>query len=360
MKSIKNHFNDIKSKGVKIIFEKILNLLNTYTLRFFKKFIFIVYLGFVFSSLYKKETRPLNTKKILFVSSVWGKKFEDCFIKFTLSSLLATKNIPLLLQQDYKIKFIISIVPNSDFENTIINKINSIISSEKYEIEFFYYEKMSISMMHKYQIKMFEKSIDENAIIWPAHPDHCYSNGSISNMISMIDSDDCCIGAPIFRVEEDKFMQDIKVSNFLNSTPKEFINTSIKNFHKSLVNSFIDNELNNSWLTGISVKKIGSNNLLVTFIVPNIFAARLNKSDIKFFKKRTYNAYDMSWPSKLLIEKRLRLVSASDIFFAAELTNKDNHIDYNFTKNFNPRKDYKRNLHSGIIGSFTYFINCSK
>ena len=175
-----------------------------------------------------------------------------------------------------------------------------------------------------------------------------------------MDSDDCCIAAPIFRVDEDSFKKQIQSNDGLLISHNDFINISIKCFHKSLIKSFVEETANNSWLTGISIKQLQNKNLLVTDIVPNVFAARMNKSDIKFFQNKSYNAFDMSWPSKLLIEKRLRIVPSSDIFFAAELTDKNQHIDYNYTLKFNPRNDLKRNLHSNVMGSFTYLINCYK
>ena len=359
MKNLKRHIYEIRSKGIFIIFSKLQKLINSYTLILLKRILFILYLGFIFSSFKKKNNDKLKSDKIIFGTVVWG-DFIKLYTKFTLPSLLASHNIPLLISSGYKIKLLISTNRDINFEKNIRILISKHININKVEIEFHHNENMKSSLLNQYLNKIYEQSVNENAIIWSAHPDHCYSNGSVSNLISMIDSDDCCIAAPHFRVDEDKFIKVFNLNNSEAYNNHEFINVSINCFHKSLLKSFDNQKLNNSWLTGISIKKIHKNKMFVNHIVPTVFVAKINKSDLKFFKKRTYNSFDMSWPSKLLIEKRLRFVSSSDIFFAIELTENNLNEDYKFTYKFNPRNDLKRNMHSNILGSFTYVINYYK
>tara|TARA_B100001123_G_scaffold391902_1_gene470626 strand:+ start:511 stop:1590 length:1080 start_codon:yes stop_codon:yes gene_type:complete len=359
MKKISDHYKDIKTKGYKEIYRKIRDFYSFVFLQRFNRFFFIFYLALKFANHKKKNFNNNKLNRIIICSVMWG-AYKELFIKFGLTSLLSNKNIPLLIERGFKIKFIIATIPNPTFENQVLNKLQSTLSKDNFEIEFHYYEKMESDKIKQYLIKIYEQSVKEDTIIWPANPDHSYSDGSISNVISMMDSDDCCIAAPIFRVDEDSFKKQIQSNDGLLISHNDFINISIKCFHKSLIKSFVEETANNSWLTGISIKQLQNKNLLVTDIVPNVFAARMNKSDIKFFQNKSYNAFDMSWPSKLLIEKRLRIVPSSDIFFAAELTDKNQHIDYNYTLKFNPRNDLKRNLHSNVMGSFTYLINCYK
>ena len=360
MKKISDHFRDLQNKGYKEFFRKIKDFLFSITFQPINKFLFVLYLGYRFAIYKKINFNNKKYKKIIFGTVIFGKKFENSFINYTLQSLIQNKNIPSLLKQGFKIKFIISLEYNENLEKKICDKINLVLLNKNYQIEFHHNENMKSSLLNQYLNKIYEQSVNENAIIWSAHPDHCYSNGSVSNLISMIDSDDCCIAAPHFRVDEDKFIKVFNLNNSEAYNNHEFINVSINCFHKSLLKSFDNQKLNNSWLTGISIKKIHKNKMFVNHIVPTVFVAKINKSDLKFFKKRTYNSFDMSWPSKLLIEKRLRFVSSSDIFFAIELTENNLNEDYKFTYKFNPRNDLKRNMHSNILGSFTYVINYYK
>ncbi len=356
MKDLKTHISEIKSGGILTILTKIKNFINSYTFIILKKFFFIIYLGFIYSSFKKKDFNILNSQKIIFGSVVWGKKFENIYFKFTLSSLLTNKNIPLLIERGFKIKFIIATIPNPTFENQVLNKLQSTLSKDNFEIEFHYYEKMESDKIDQYLIKIYEQSVKEDTIIWPANPDHSYSDGSISNVISMMDSDDCCIAAPIFRVDEDSFLKNFKkqeISFSLNS----LIPFSLENLHSS---NLLALRKNIGWITGIVFEKI-NNNYLVTHVVQNIFAARMNQSDIKFFKKHSYDVFDHRWPSKIFLQKRLKLVSTSDLFFSVELTNKDygklnKTNDYWNFSNLPLRYNNKRYLHSNIMGICPYFL----
>ena len=126
---------------------------------------------------------------------------------------------------------------------------------------------------------------------------------------------------------------------------------------------------NVSWTSGISIEKT-SIGYLATNTLPAVWCAKILKSDIKYFKKHRANIHDHLWPSKLLIERRLRVVSSSDICFSVELTDENSekypklsrlgywhkYRDYPLRYNFENR----RNIHSVVMGSFNYHINYDK
>ncbi|MDB0003605.1 hypothetical protein N9E50_03045 [Alphaproteobacteria bacterium] len=353
MKSFNEHLSDIRNNGLKDIFRKSGNVFITYIISPIKKFFLIIYLATRFAIHKKDNFNNFNSNKIIFASVVWG-RFNKLYTNFTLPSLLTKNNIPLLIEQGYKIKFVISTIKDINFEKDIRETISKSISIEKIKLEFNYNDSMEATNLNKYLNKIYEQSIIENAIIWPANPDHCYSNGSVSNLLAMMDSDDCCIAAPIFRINEEEFLKNVNEVYDFNKF--NVLEKSFEHLHDEWKSSFVNHKQNNSWLTGIVIKEINKYSFLVQSLAQNVFVSKLNHSDLRFFKRKTYNAYDMSWPSKLLVEKRLRIVPSSDVFFASEFTLKNQYTEYKFSKKFNSRNDFKRNLHSSILGSFTYLL----
>ncbi|MDB0003604.1 hypothetical protein N9E50_03040, partial [Alphaproteobacteria bacterium] len=143
----------------------------------------------------------------------------------------------------------------------------------------------------------------------------------------------------------------------LNFSNEFFIPFSIKNFDPTLILSL---KKNIGWITGITFEKLG-NNFLITHVVQNIFVGKMNYSDIKFFNKYSYNVFDHRWPSKLFFEKRLKMVSSSDLFYCIELTApgyskiKDLTDHWNLS-NLPLRYNNKRYFHSNLMGMTPYFL----
>jgi len=353
MKKFNEHLSDIKNNGPQDIFRKSRNVFITYIISPIKKFFLVIYLAIRFAIHKKDNFNNFKSNKIIFASVVWG-RFNKLYTNFTLPSLLTKNNIPFLIEQGYKIKFVISTIKDINFEKDIREKISKYISIEKIKLEFHYNDTMEVNLLHNYFNRLFEQSVKENAIIYTANPDHCYSNGSVSNLIAMMDSDDCCIAAPIFRINEEEFLKTF--GEIYDFNKFDLLERSFEHLHNEWKLSFVNHKHNNSWLTGIVIKEINKYSFLVQSLAQNVFVSKLNYSDLRFFKRKTYNAYDMSWPSKLLVEKRLRIIPSSDVFFAAEFTPKNQYTEYKFSKKFNSRSDFKRNLHSSILGSFTYLL----
>ena len=371
MKPIKEHFKDISKNGIGIIFNKILNLTKEFINRY-KKFIFLIKLGFIFAFYKKKKNNNDVHKKILIGAYVWGEPFVKKLVEVSFPSYFSKNNIPRLIKSGYQVEFIIitekNIKNKKVFEDTLANllKENELKSSDL-KIEFIYKKDMNYDHLSKYMIYHLKESIKRNAIWFWLCSDILITDGSVTNLVSMIDSDDCAVGMPVFRVKRSEFLEEFKNKN---NSKENILQLSFKNFFSDVTNSFKDDQNKNvSWTTGISIEKSG-NGYLATNTLPAVWCAKIIKSDIVYFQKNRANIHDHLWPSKLLVERRLRVVSSSDVCYAVELTDEHSekypllqrlgywhkYKDYPLRYNF----DNRRNIHSVVMGSFNYHINFIK
>ena len=116
-----------------------------------------------------------------------------------------------------------------------------------------------------------------------------------------------------------------------------------------------------SWGSGVVIERLFDKNLLVTFSIPSPFMFRVSKSDIDFFIKNDFNVFDHSWPSKLMMQQRLRVIPSSEISFVIELRDNEKDIPSNtpleLKGSFIPlRHITRRRLHTVLLSSFTYLL----
>ncbi|MDC0498846.1 hypothetical protein OAO21_06730, partial [Alphaproteobacteria bacterium] len=227
-------------------------------------------------------------------------------------------------------------------------------------------EKIKINKeeMSNILIGFFEKSIIQNSILLFVNADVMCSDGSIYNLAKMIDTNDCVVATATFAVDEKEFTKYFKNNKF-NNNLNFLIEISSKFFHKSILKSFKDHPDNMSWGTGIVIEKLFDDNLLVTYSVPSPFMCRVSDSDIKFFKKYSFNVFDHSWPSKLMMEQRLRVIPSSEVSFIIELQDNEGDVPSPTPKdliNFHqpPRHVTRRRMHTVLLSSFTYLLKFNK
>ncbi len=370
MKPIKKHIEEISNNGIKIVFKKFFNFLKE-CLSFYKKFIFLIKLGLIFAFYEKKNDKIQVKKKMLLGCIVWGESYIRKATEVCFPSYFSKNNIPKLILEGYEIELIIITEPNDKNKKIFLDVLENLLiknnlSLKHLKVEFIFREKMSIDNHSSYLICHFEEAIKRDSIYFFLTPDILITDGSVTNLVSMIDSNDCCVGTPVFRVKRSEFLQEFKNKD---NTKENILMLSFKYFFSDIVNSFKTNSnINNnvSWTSGVSIEK-SEVGYLATNTLPAVLCAKLTKSDIQYYKKYRANIHDHLWPSKLLIERRLRVVSSSDLCFAAELT-EENSIRYsklNRLGNWHKFRDYplrynfenRRNIHSVVMGSFNYHIN---
>ncbi|MAV82996.1 MAG: hypothetical protein CMI90_06005 [Pelagibacteraceae bacterium] len=374
MKPIKKHIEEVSNNGIKILLKKFFNLFKE-CLNFYKKFIFLIKLGLIFAFYEKRNDKIPVKKKILLGCIVWGESYIRKLTEVSFPSYFSKNNIPKLIKEGYEIELIIITEPNDNYKQIFLDILENLLIKNKLslkdlKIEFIFKEQMNYDNLSSYMICHFEESIKRDSIWFWLCPDILITDGSVTNLVSMIDSNDCCVGTPVFRVKRSEFLREFKNKD---NTKENILMLSFKHFFSDIVNSFKTKQsnINNnvSWTTGISIEK-SNIGYLATNTLPAVWCAKIIKSDIQYYKKYRANIHDHLWPSKLLIERRLRVVSSSDLCFAVELT-EENSIKYpklNRLGYWHKLRDYplrynfenRRNIHSVVMGSFNYHINYDK
>ena len=86
---------------------------------------------------------------------------------------------------------------------------------------------MNYDDLSNYMICHFKEALRRDSIWFWLCPDILITDGSVTNLVSMIDSDDCCVGTPVFRVNRNEFLK--KFSNKDNSK-ENILDLSFKYF----------------------------------------------------------------------------------------------------------------------------------
>ncbi|MAV82995.1 MAG: hypothetical protein CMI90_06000 [Pelagibacteraceae bacterium] len=365
MKSINKHLNEINKKGPKELWRKIYTFLFYGGFHLLQKFFFIIFLAYNYSKTKNKTDIGKNNKKILIGTIVWGNLYNDYLINFLIPSLFSKNNIIRLILDDFDVEYIFVLEKNENLKlqitNIILLKLKKFnIDLSKIKLSFEEKSVMNKNKMSQYLLNIFKKSYKEKSILFYTNADHIFSDGTLYNFTNMIDTNNCVIATATFGVNKQKFIDHYKNNSFSNNN-KELIKITRKYFHQSIIKSFKDHPVNMSWGSGVVIEKLFDNNLLITFSLPSPFMFRVTKSDIDFFNKYDFNVFDHSWPSKLMMQQRLRVVPSSEVAFVVEIRDdeKDTPTDtpLELSNTFIPlRHITRRRLHTVLLSSFTYFL----
>jgi hypothetical protein len=259
--------------------------------------------------------RQSAIKKALFVwVPVWGEKHIEWFFKFTLPSLMASNNLPLVSKN--KIIKICFYTQDIDYLK-IDQRMKSYQCNYEYSImtESNFNDKAR-DMMSNYLIHSLSECIDNDALWLCAQPDLIFSNGSIYNMVALSDGKGVFIAAPSVRVAFESVFKEKPdlLPDFDNLT-----DLILNHPHPSIKYSNEDDDRNSS-LEGISTREVLSG-LAVIHNLPPIFLGSPSRYDLAFFKRRPiFNIIDKVWPDMLFRQSRYKVIASSDIATIVELT----------------------------------------
>jgi hypothetical protein len=227
-------------------------------------------------------------------------------------SLFQSENIPKLLKEGVAITFFIY-TEKSDVERLI-----GLVDKWKIDGIVFKVFGLKRAALHH---KLFQDCAGSDKPMFFVSPDFFFSNGSIYNMASIKYKGAMCIAAAHVRVETEPFLRLLKEDAGEISSAR-LVSIAMKMPHQSLSGAFIDKDCNGSRHGGFAIQRIGNENLwAMTHRLPTPFIVNMQADDLPFLK--IFGAYDHSWPSKLIKEKRYKYVGSSDVFFAVELTQAD-------------------------------------
>jgi len=260
-----------------------------------------------------KREEGIRSSINVFVA-VWGNKHIDWFFKYCLTSLLMSENLPLI-SKTKKIKICIYTQDKDvalimkGMKNHPCNYEYSITTDSSFKDK-------ARDMMSNYLIHSFKECIDNNSLWLCGQPDLIFSNGSVSNLVTLADGKGVSIATPTIRVSSESIGQlNSEISFESNDLVDLIFSCSHSSFQSA--NDLYDNNTTN---LGISTRNILGGLALIHNLPPPILCSP-TKQDVSFFNRRPgFNIIDKVWPDMLFRESRLKIVISSDIATIVELT----------------------------------------
>ncbi len=112
----------------------------------------------------------------------------------------------------------------------------------------------------------------------------------------------------------------LKEPDFAKSNA-HLVAASWRNLHRTWTEAEIGRELTNSYIGGVSWRRIRDGLYAVSHRLPTIYLAQVDRSDVEWFENyKVVGAWDHAWPSKVAMEQRQRTIGSSDAAFIAEVT----------------------------------------
>ena len=304
-----------------------------YLKKFFCEKILFQWENFIEKLILRKLTINKKKNKIIdFCLYFWGDEFTSMLIHSLIPSLLQENNVPKLLKERYVIN--LNLYVKSEWDSTKLNVyLKNANLSNYFNLNI---NKVSSKNIHnKYFLmlchyKASKKSFENGSIFSLLAPDLFFGDGSIYNIIKLVDEKNFGYTANPPRVLKNKTLSfvsnDLKNNNLSNLDLLKF---ALKNLHSS-------NEINSSNPNN-SLERFNENLIISTFSRKTCNFIRLNRSDISIFRVyHDFNLLDKHWPRKLFLEGRLKSISDPYIYFHVELTDEnEKHFNYDLSEKSN-------------------------
>lgn len=261
--------------------------------------------------------------KITIATLVYG-DYINLFQNMCLPSLFQGGNIPRLLAEGHEIDYLIYT------RNEDIGRCNEVVKAYEQERLTYHIRGMDRNGHDWVLGQIVREGVARNDKLLFLNPDFFFGNHSIGNIVQYQCNGKICVAALHMRVDSDKFTE-IMGSIKKNISNAELVDIAMRCLHNSWASAFVDTNMNNSHRTGAAVQKIMDNLWAATFVIPTVFLANFNDSDVGTLTQ--FGFWDHTWPEKLVKEERFKFIGSSDFFFAVELT----HLQYNIPPKENNR-----------------------
>lgn len=200
-------------------------------------------------------------------------------------------------------------------------------------------------------LQMMDSSIRDGSKVLMAPPDTIFSEGTIQALLAAGAQKGTCVAVPHPRVSPSIF-GGIKDSPL---TGAELTSLAMKHGHRAWTEAEDGHPKQNSFVGGISWRRLGPKVIGVTHRLPTVYLAEFQSSDITAFRQPhdnlppTFGYYDHGWPSELITQERQRVIGSSDAACILEVTKEDLNVPPVFASNGQEPDAFYRNLHHNKI-----------
>lgn len=249
--------------------------------------------------------------KARLLTLVWGDRHIDWFNRACVSSLCKPKNIASL--KDIVSKWDI-VTRDVDVE-----KIGSIAARLGLEIEFHTDSDLSVQSNEALQRELFNqmrRCFEAKEAMILAPPDSIFGDGSIASICAVGSRKGVCVAVPHVRVTP-----RILDEQYCSASNAKLVEASWRHLHRTWVEADAARELTNTYAGGVSWHQIVPGLYAVTHLLPTVYYANFIETDLQWWSAlKAIGSWDHHWPSKLVAEKRQRVIGSSDAAFIAEVT----------------------------------------
>lgn len=156
-----------------------------------------------------------------------------------------------------------------------------------------------------------------------APPDTIFGEGSVETICKLGSNHGVCIAVPHVRVNAGALGEigDGPVSN------AKLVAFAWRNLHRTWADADAQLPNTNSYLGGVSWRRVSDDLYAVTHRLPTCYLANIDATDTEWFGRQyETGVFDHTWPEKLVKAQRHRTVGSSDAAFIVELTQENQNI----------------------------------
>lgn len=272
---------------------------------------------------------------------VWGSHHVELFKKSCFRSLHWPKNLERIRGKDW---FIYTHPSHFDefqslFKNSPFNlKLLGIPESASFlpGVKPVMWNECEQGIVLLYGLKfMIRHSIENHSRMLFAPPDTLFGDGTIPNMIEAGSTPGTAVTVAHPRVLP-SILEEIDVIGATTGpiSNAKLVTLFMRHAHDSWKYAEIGHEHNNSYVGGISWKKLESGLYLMQHRLPTAYFVDFVAPDVDFFWGQvSFGGWDHRWPSENLIRfERMRYVGSSDACFIVEVTDWDKNVPQKMDK----------------------------
>ena len=188
-----------------------------------------------------------------------------------------------------------------------------------------------------------------------APPDTVFSEGSIQTLIEVGHPQGTCVAVAHPRVHP-SLLTEINDKEPLAGGHMCRLSFLQENLHRTWVDAEVGREMVNSYIAGVSWRRINPSIIAVSHRLPTVYLANFTAADLTYFmhpkrgRPQSFGYWDHDWPSELTNHGRQRVIGSSDAAFVVEITKpQDNIPPVRHANEFDPTafcRQESHNLHN--------------
>ncbi len=269
---------------------------------------------------------PILDTPLRIYTAVWGEKYLDLFEKTIIRSFKWPKNYEALTNE----RVTWSLHTNKKDQARLIQlcKRVGVNNFEVTELDETSDPDIGRVLLNHFNDEI-KRCLEANARLLIAPPDSIFGDGTLRSLFINGAQEHVCVAVPHPRVIPSIFEYPSRLAESLRESLSnaELVTETWNHLHRTWSEAEVGYEKINSYVGGVSWKKIAKGLYSVQHRLPTNYLLHFRPDDLQFFQGQiVFGAIDHLWPSKLISEQRERVIGSSDVAFICEVTDPNQNI----------------------------------